>query len=124
MPLELGIFLGAKRYGNAEQKLKRLLILDVEQFRYQKFISDLAGMDIHGHHGDALLALRVTRDWLANVSRRILSSADRIAASYLAFQTDLPEIAAKLHFDPIKIPYVDFERIVVTWLKNAPEIAI
>lgn len=26
-------------------------ILDVEQFRYQRFISDLTGMDIHGHEG-------------------------------------------------------------------------
>lgn len=46
MPLELGIFLGAKRYGGKSQKLKKLLILDLEQFRYQRFISDLAGIDI------------------------------------------------------------------------------
>lgn len=48
MPLELGLFLGAKRYGNAGQRLKRALILDIERRRYQKFISDLAGMDIKG----------------------------------------------------------------------------
>jgi hypothetical protein len=122
MPLELGIFLGAKRYGNSEQKHKRLLIFDIEKYRYQKFISDLAGIDIHDHNSEAMRALRETRDWLANVSRRVLSSADRIAASYVAFQKDLPEIAAKLHFDPAKIPYVDFERVVVNWLTNAPEI--
>ena len=52
MPLELGLFLGAKRYGGKHQKAKRVLILDVEQFRYQRFISDLAGMDIHEHGGD------------------------------------------------------------------------
>jgi hypothetical protein len=80
MPLELGIFLGAKRYGGAAQKSKRVLILDVEQYRYQKFISDLAGMDIHDHGGDARRALRETRDWLANVSRRTLPSADRVAS--------------------------------------------
>lgn len=45
-------------------------ILDMEQYRYQKFISDLAGMDIHEHGGDPIRALRETRDWLANVSRR------------------------------------------------------
>jgi hypothetical protein len=42
MPLELGMFLGAKRYGRAEQKQKSCLILDVERHRYQKFISDIA----------------------------------------------------------------------------------
>ena len=70
MPLELGMFLGAKRYGGAAQKAKRVLILDTEQYRYQRFISDLAGMDIHAHASDAVNALRETRDWLANVSRR------------------------------------------------------
>lgn len=45
MPLELGIFLGAKRYGDDNDRLKRCLILDVEQYRFQKFISDLAGME-------------------------------------------------------------------------------
>ena len=51
MPFELGIFLGAKRFG-AGQKAKRALILDIDRYRYQKFISDLAGMDIHEHGGD------------------------------------------------------------------------
>jgi hypothetical protein len=30
MPLELGIFLGAKRFGDAEQKKKRSLVLDTQ----------------------------------------------------------------------------------------------
>jgi hypothetical protein len=47
-------FLGAKRFGGQAQSGKRVLILDVERYRYQRFISDLAGMDIHGHGGDAV----------------------------------------------------------------------
>jgi hypothetical protein len=120
MPLELGIFLGAKRYGGRFQKLKRALILDREPFRYQRFISDLAGMDIHDHGGDPVLALRKTRDWLANVSRRHLPSADRVARSYTAFLADLPALAAALEFAIDEIPYVDFERIVANWLVEAP----
>lgn len=119
MPLELGLFLGAKRYGGTTQKAKRLLILDVEQYRYQRFISDLAGMDIHAHAGDPVRALRETRDWLANVSRRVLPSADRIATLYAAFTADLPALAGELQFDPTAIPYVDYERIVVGWLLQA-----
>lgn len=49
MPLELGLFLGAKRFGN--QPKKKCLIFDRDQYRYQKFISDIAGQDIHAHHG-------------------------------------------------------------------------
>ena len=47
MPLELGPFLGAKRFGDPVQREKRKLILDLEQYRYQKSISDLEGIDIH-----------------------------------------------------------------------------
>ena len=119
MPLELGLFLGAKRYGGPKQSAKRLLILDVERYRYQKFISDLAGMDIRSHDGDAVKALRQTRDWLANVSRRELPSADRVSGLYQTFQAELPTLAANLEFEPAKIPYVDFERIVVGWLLAA-----
>jgi hypothetical protein len=120
MPLELGIFLGAKRYGGAAQKAKRLLILDVEQYRYQRFISDLAGMDIHAHGGAPAQALIEMRDWLANVSRRKLPSGATVRSLHERFLADLPALAAELDFEPDAIPYVDFERIVASWLVQAP----
>jgi hypothetical protein len=49
MPLELGVFLGASELGDKKQKKKRCLILDKKKYRYQKFISDLAGHDIESH---------------------------------------------------------------------------
>lgn len=116
MPLELGLFLGARRFGNKAQHDKRLLILDVERFRYQKFISDLAGMDIHAHQGRPSAAVRETRDWLANISRRKLASGDIIVRLFEKFSEDLPKLALKLEFDEHRIPYVDFEHIVVGWL--------
>ena len=119
MPLELGLFLGAKRFGGPGQRLKRVLILDVDQYPYQRFISDLAGMDIHAHGGDPRQAVRHTRDWLANVSRRALPSSARVVQLYDDFMADLPALAASLAFEPAEIPYVDFERIVVEWLLGA-----
>lgn len=76
-------------------------------------------MDIHEHGGEPIRALRETRDWLANVSRRALPSADRLARLYEAFLAQLPGLARALEFDPDNIPYVDFERIVVGWLAEA-----
>jgi hypothetical protein len=49
MPLELGIFLAAKRFGGPPQNNKMCLILDRQPYRYQKFISDIAGQDIQAH---------------------------------------------------------------------------
>ena len=43
MPLELGLFLGAKRYGDKRQAAKSCLILATEQYQYQAYISDIAG---------------------------------------------------------------------------------
>jgi hypothetical protein len=122
MPLELGIFLGAKRYGSKQQKEKRALVFDVEQYHYQKFISDLAGMDIHGHGGNPETAIEETRDWLANVSRRKLPSSALLTRAHRRFCDELPAITAELEFDTARIPYVDFERIVAGWLAEATEI--
>lgn len=120
MPFELGVFLGAKRYGGKAQKIKKTLILDVAPHRYQMFLSDLAGMDIQSHNGQPIHPLRETRNWLANVSRRELPSADRVERIYLSFLEFLPDIAATLEFDPNDIPYVDYEGIVAKWLIEAP----
>lgn len=78
MPLELGLFLGAKRYGDEEQRRKRALVLDTERYRYQRFISDLAGVDVQDHGADAERAVTRVRDWLATVSRRKLAGGQRI----------------------------------------------
>jgi len=44
MPLELGIFLGAKKFGGNKHANKTYLMLDKERYRYQMFISDLSGV--------------------------------------------------------------------------------
>jgi hypothetical protein len=116
MPLELGLFLGAKYAGAAGQSEKQALIFDKEQYRYQRFISDLAGMDIVAHYSDPGVVIRQIRNWLANVSRRQIDSGERIARLYLGFSERLPYMARQLEFDPDSIPYVDFERFVVGWL--------
>lgn len=116
MPLELGIFLGAKRFGGDGHQLKRALILDVEPYRYQRFISDLSGMDIADHGGEVNRTLVRLRDWLANVSRRRLMGGAALVATYQRFLTQKSETALGLGLDPEQIPYVDFELIATRWL--------
>ena len=70
MPLEFGVFLGAKKFGTAEQKKKNCLVLDKEQYRYQKFISDIAGQDIQAHDNSPEEIVTVVRNWLRNASNR------------------------------------------------------
>lgn len=116
MPLELGLFLGAKRFGGDTHRTKRCLILDIEPWRYQRFISDLAGMDIADHGGEVGRVLARLRNWLANVSRRRLIGAEALVDSYQRFQGQKAEAAARLGLDADRIPYVDFEFVVTDWL--------
>ena len=120
MPLELGIFLGAKHFGDGDHKSKRCLLFDVEQYRFQKFISDLAGMDIEAHAGNPRRMVSKTRDWLATVSRRkTIPSTAALLKSYDLFVEGLPEMAASLGFDAKSLAYPDYERFVIAWVKQS-----
>jgi hypothetical protein len=54
MPLELGLFLGAKLFSGKKKRAKVCLVMDTERYRYRDFCSDLAGIDIAAHGGDLL----------------------------------------------------------------------
>jgi hypothetical protein len=119
MPLELGIFLGAKRFGAEDQQLKRCLILDTEPYRYQKFASDLSGMDIHAHRNSAQDAIGLVRNWLANVTRRRLPGSHDLQRAHRKFVKDSRRIAARAGMPRAAIPYVDFNQIAADWLQKA-----
>lgn len=119
MPLELGIFLGAKRFGDRKQKEKRCLILDREQYRYQKFISDIAGQDIFAHHNDPFKAIACVRNWLFDKSKRkSIPSAKLICDHYKAFTDDLPRVADAVGTEPDKIIYNEYVILLTEWLKK------
>jgi hypothetical protein len=69
MPLELGFFLGAARYGQAKDREKYCLVLDRERYRYRSFCSDIAGQDIRAHNDEPRDAIRAVRDWLSVTER-------------------------------------------------------
>lgn len=121
MPLELGMFLGAKRYGGNAHSAKRCLVLDLERYRYQKFISDLAGIDIQEHGGnERQMALKV-RDWLVNVSRRPrIPDSGAFLRSYDEFVAALPTLALATGVQPDALSYPDLERLILEWVKQRP----
>ncbi|MEX0805596.1 MAG: hypothetical protein WD688_20110 [Candidatus Binatia bacterium] len=117
MPLELGLFLGAKRYGNKRQRMKTCKILDLERFRFQKFCSDISGQDISAHNGDPNKAIKAVRDWLSSSKPRVLiPSGSKIAERYRQFQADLPMFCATFKLDSDELTFIDFQNVVVEWL--------
>ena len=124
MPLELGLFLGAKRYGRAEQKQKNCLILDVERYRFQKFISDIAGQDIVAHDGQTSRAIRAVRDWLSNASPKgmMMPGGSAISQRYELFRADLPATCAELYLRPDELTFNDYVVQVEEWLQQNTQI--
>jgi hypothetical protein len=109
MPFELGIFFGAKRFGNKIQKEKNALIFDLERYRYQQFISDLNGVDIKAHDNNPSVAIRKVTDWLSTCSKRATIPGHKIIASeYAAFEKRLPVITDTLGLDINDIPFNNF----------------
>jgi hypothetical protein len=123
MPLELGFFLGAKRFGSARDREKRCLVLDRDRdrYRYRNFCSDISGQDIRAHRDDPVEAIRAVRNWLStHRSGVIIPGGKMIADRYEAFRVQLPLQAKGAKLDSRDLTFGDYTRLVVGWLETVP----
>lgn len=118
MPLELGLFLGARRYGARQQRRKVCLILDSRRYRYQIFCSDIAGQDIRAHENDVGRALGAVRNWLQThlPAHARLPGPAAIASRYIDFQRDLPYMCSLTNLTPAEMSFLDYRLQVEAWL--------
>ncbi|MFC1900542.1 hypothetical protein ACFLYN_03005 [Chloroflexota bacterium] len=116
MPLELGIFLGAKSFGKQYHKDKKCLILDKEPYRYRQSVSDIAGLDIEYHNGSIKKAIVCVRNWLANTSgSKRLYSGSFIYQHYLQFQKELPKICNQNNLDARGLTFLEHNSLANAW---------
>jgi|ERR1051325_33350 hypothetical protein len=121
MPLELGFFLGAKRYGSERDRDKRCLILDRERYRYRAFCSDIAGQDIRAHNDQPDDAIRAVRDWLSSHRRSVLIPGGRVVSErYRLFRAQLPGQAGDARLHHRELTFGDYTRLIVAWLAANP----
>src|SRR5690606_25603462 len=119
--LELGLFLGAKRFGNGSHRRKTALILEREQFRYQKFCSDIAGQDIRAHNNRIDVAVTVTRNWLqASRASAETPPAQRLFKRYLWFRSDLPRMCKAAGGTESTLTFLDYRRMIDVWRRANP----
>ena len=117
MPLELGLFLGAKHFGAGRQTRKACIIFDRERYRYQRFCSDIAGQDIRAHNGGEADLIRAVRDALATWrTSQYLPSGSVIHDHYRRFQEQLPVFAARARLAVGELTFNDLSRAVSEWL--------
>lgn len=121
MPLELGLFLGAKAFGTGRNKLKICLVLDTESYRYQKFCSDIAGQDPAAHGGDPATAIVVVRNWLRSHTGASIPGGTKIVERYSEFRSALPLMCTSAAIEPQSLTFPDYSALVEEWLrlKNA-----
>ncbi len=121
MPLELGIFLGASKYGVNKQKRKICLILDRKQYRYQNFCSDLAGNDLQAHKDSPRQAVIIVRDWFRNANRRTeFPGGETIYKRYKAFEKDLPLLCDTKLLNRNALLFNDLTTMIDEWLESNP----
>lgn len=117
MPLELGLFLGCKRFGGKGHSGKSCLILDRSAHRYQMFISDISGQDVVSHRNSPRRLVQRIRDWLRTESGRVsIPGASEIWSRYTAFRDDLPRICAKMRIRESELTFMDYQWAVKIWL--------
>lgn len=133
MPLELGLFMGAQRFGNKQQRRKNYLVFDRERFRFQKFISDLAGQDIKIHEWPGPTATDVAREqainrlilgvrnWLTTkIDGDLLPGAKLLTSRFQIFEGRLPAFATELGQHTADLSFYDLLAIIDGWMKSNP----
>ena len=122
MPLELGIFLGARWLGTKKQGMKCFVMLDRESKRYEKFISDLKGIDPKSHDNHPENAITIVRDWLNDMAdvNFLIPSGSVIKDHYASFRKDLPDVAKDLRLKVSELTYRDYCFLIQEWLKQNP----
>jgi hypothetical protein len=122
MPLELGIFMGAKAFGGGEHSRKAAVVLDTDRYRYHKYISDIAGQDIRAHGRSPAGAVRQVRSFLSTHCGDgvILPGGEKLVERYSRFRSGLARTCAELHVLPGELTFRDLTTLMVAWLGNHP----
>jgi hypothetical protein len=118
MPYEFGMFVGLKHSTEPAQRRKAVLVLDREPYRYQRFLSDIAGQDIQSHDGRVEALIIKVRNWLHNQTESGVSGSAAVLNQFAAFVNDIPDWLVRLRKTEADLEnYRDFRQLVFTWLE-------
>jgi hypothetical protein len=120
MPFELGLALGAKRFGRRPRDQIKIMV--GERYRLPAYLSDLGGNDPDAHEKDPAKVIRIVRNFLQRSPQGgVLPGPSKIAADFATFKARLPAIAADIDFRPDEVhgyhDYPTFAWCVTAFLK-------
>lgn len=122
MPFEIGLDLGCRLYNpEPKYKEKRTLILETEEYSYQKALSDLSNSDVKCHNGDSEELIYQIRNWFCELTdnEESIQGASIIWDDYNIFNTDLFQEMTdrglrQKDIDKMTIP--ELQRKMVSWI--------
>ncbi len=118
MPLELGLFMGARMFGPRAQQHKVTLVLEHTKYSYQKYCSDIAGQDVQAHNGDSRRVIKIVRDWLNTHAPTTIHGGTVMNTRFELFTADLPTMCTEAKLEHDDLTFVDYTALVVKWLKT------
>ena len=112
MPFELGLALGAKRFGR--RPADRIKIMVADPYRLPAYLSDLGGNDPSAHKNDPAQVIRIASSFLNRTpSGGMLPGPAKLRADFERFKTQLPAVAKEIHHQPEEISGFGNYRIFV-----------
>ncbi len=104
MPFELGLAIGAKRFGGAPHKRDRIKIMVAEPYKLPAYLSDLGGNDPSAHRSSPSEVIRIVRNFLhRSPGGGMLPGPARMVEEFMRFRAELPEIAHGIGFETEEI---------------------
>lgn len=117
MPLEPGIFLGSMQFVKGKHQEKICKVLDRAPYRYQEFISDIAGQDPSAHNQSVEEAIVIVRNWLQSCRQSmIMPGGSKIVDRYNRFRNELPMFCEVFKLKPDALTFIDYRNMVYVWL--------
>ena len=102
-------------------------MLEAERYRYQKYLSDIAGQDIRQHDNEPAKAVGAVRDWLAASrpkSAKPLPGAMAIMRHYSEFQSNLPAMLRAADLEPAELGFFDRANLMAEFLEKRAALAV
>ncbi len=123
MALELGLFLGAQRFGGDRHTAKHCLILDTEPYRFQEFISDLAGRDGVRYYQTVEELISRVAEFLRLHARnlkpaKMVPGGAAVARDFSAFNLRKPTFCREIELSESELTFGDLSWMIFEWLRN------
>ncbi|OYX19327.1 MAG: hypothetical protein B7Z16_07845 [Algoriphagus sp. 32-45-6] len=122
MAFELGIDFGLKFSGIKEFENKRFLILEKDQHRYQKVLSDISGNDIKSHENNIEKLIKSVRDWFkAQDGKASIPRHKMIFSAFNEFSTYYIQLLIAEGYNPNQISELTFSdtiELMTAWVKQ------